>query len=236
MLDTKLRGPWERWVEPLGHRLKRSGISADMVTGFGLVMAVACAVAIGSGHLMAGFVLMIATAIPDTIDGAVAKASGSASERGAFFDSVSDRVSDALVFGGVAWYYADSAHPKYSVLAFAVFASAALPSYIRAKADALGLEAKDGFVARGERFILLGVGLVFISLMPWVLAIMGVFNLLTSLQRFANVWSQAVGPRRTKPARSSRYRDRIATSSPAAQRWRQRRDAARERSSARRGL
>src|SRR4029453_6242474 len=70
----------------------------------GLVRAMAAAAAIANGRLRAGLLLLVLTALPDVLDGAVAKASGTASPRGAFFDSVVDRVSDALLLGGVAWY------------------------------------------------------------------------------------------------------------------------------------
>ena len=67
-------------------------------------MAAAAAVAIANGALRAGLLLLVLCALPDLLDGAVAKASGTAGPRGAFFDSVSDRVTDALLLGGVAWY------------------------------------------------------------------------------------------------------------------------------------
>ena len=69
-------------------------------------MALGASLAIANGALRGGLVLLALTAIPDVLDGAVAKASGTASPRGAFFDSVADRFTDALLLGGVAWYLA----------------------------------------------------------------------------------------------------------------------------------
>ncbi len=68
---------------------------------------------------------MILAAVPDLLDGAVAKASGTASRRGAFFDSVADRVTDALLFGGVAWYLATVDGGRAAMLPLAVLGAVA---------------------------------------------------------------------------------------------------------------
>ena len=82
---------------------------------------------------------------------------GTASVRGAFFDSVADRISDAFLFGGVAWYLAAHHHGEMVLLPFAILAVTSLISYQRAKAELLGLSAKGGLMERAERFILLGL-------------------------------------------------------------------------------
>ncbi|HYF45110.1 MAG TPA: CDP-alcohol phosphatidyltransferase family protein, partial [Acidimicrobiales bacterium] len=104
MLDGRWKGDIERGLRPIGTNLKKAGITADHLTATGLVMAVAASIAIANGALRGGLVLLILAAVPDALDGAVAKASGTASARGAFFDSVADRVTDALLLGGVAWF------------------------------------------------------------------------------------------------------------------------------------
>ncbi|MGH2686297.1 MAG: CDP-alcohol phosphatidyltransferase family protein, partial [Actinomycetota bacterium] len=97
MFDGRWRTSVERGLQPVGANIRRTGITADHLTATGLVMAVAAAVAIGNGALRGGLLLLVACAVPDLLDGAVAKASGTASARGAFFDSVADRVTDALL-------------------------------------------------------------------------------------------------------------------------------------------
>src|SRR3954447_4797924 len=91
VFDGRFRATVDKGVRPVGAGLRRTGITADQLTAVGLVLAVACAVAVGSGHLLIGMFLLVAAAVPDLLDGAVAKASGMASPRGAYFDSVSDR-------------------------------------------------------------------------------------------------------------------------------------------------
>src|SRR5688572_13317501 len=118
-------------------------------------MAVAAAVAIGNGALRGGLLLLVASAVPDLLDGAVAKASNTASSRGAFFDSVADRVTDALLLGGVAWYLASQDGAHAAVLPFAVLGASSLISYERAKAESLGFDARGGLMERAERIIAL---------------------------------------------------------------------------------
>ncbi|MEE1523091.1 MAG: CDP-alcohol phosphatidyltransferase family protein, partial [Acidimicrobiales bacterium] len=88
MLDGNWRAVVDRGLTPIGRSLRRTGISADVITVIGIVMATGAAVSIGLGYLRLGFLMLVLTGIPDALDGAVAKASGTSSNRGAFFDSV----------------------------------------------------------------------------------------------------------------------------------------------------
>jgi CDP-diacylglycerol--glycerol-3-phosphate 3-phosphatidyltransferase len=134
-------------------------------------------------------------AVPDLLDGAVAKASGTASRRGAFFDSVADRVTDALLFGGVAWYLATVDGGRAAILPLAVLALSGLISYERAKAESLGFDARGGVMERAERIILLCLGLLFDSLLVPILWLMLVLTAFTAVQRFVKVWRQASAER-----------------------------------------
>jgi len=175
----------------IGARLVRLGVTADEVTIVGILLAGLTGVVIGLGHLWIGVVLLTTGGLMDTLDGVVAKAAGTASKKGAFFDSVADRVADALIFGGVAWYLASGTDPKLAVLPFAILGVSAVISYERAKAESLGYDAKGGLMERAERLILLGVALALhIILVPllWLLLALSAF---TAVQRFAKVWRQA---------------------------------------------
>jgi CDP-diacylglycerol--glycerol-3-phosphate 3-phosphatidyltransferase len=151
-------------------------------------------VAIANGWLRAGLLLLVLTAVPDVLDGAVAKASGTASPRGAFFDSVIDRVSDALLLGGVAWYLASTQPGRVAVLPLAVLGASMLVSYERAKAESLGFDARGGLMERAERLGFLALGLLFESLLVPVLWVMLVLTVFTAGQRFVKVWRQASAP------------------------------------------
>jgi CDP-diacylglycerol--glycerol-3-phosphate 3-phosphatidyltransferase len=227
MFDKRLRPSVEQKLQPVGANLKRSGITADHLTLVGVVMAVGAAVAIANGALRLGFVLLLLTAVPDVLDGAVAKASDTATPRGAFFDSVADRVSDALLLVGIAWYL-ESRHPGHiAILPMAVLGMSMLISYERAKAESLGFDARGGLMERAERLIALSVGLLFEGLLITVLWVMLVLTAFTAVQRFVRVWSQASSPRPRTAHTRWRY-PRVARDSERSRMRRERWAAARE--------
>ncbi len=186
-----MRAPIEKAVKPIGDRLRRTRLTPDHLTVAGLVVAALAAVAIGLGWFALGLLLVVLAALPDLLDGALAKASNSSSQRGAFFDSVIDRVTDALLFGGVAWYFASEESPHLTMLPMAVALMSGVISYQRAKAESLGLSAKGGLMERAERIILLCLGLLFPVVLIPVMWIMLVLVTLTAVQRFVKVWKQA---------------------------------------------
>lgn len=191
MFDGHLRAPVERAVKPIGDGLRRTGLTPDHLTVAGLLIAVGAAIAVGTGALRLGLVLVILAALPDLLDGALAKASEASSQRGAFFDSVIDRVTDALLFGGVAWYLASEESAHLAMLPVAVMAVSSIISYQRAKAESLGLSAKGGLMERAERVILLCLGLLFDALLVPILWVMLALTTFTAVQRFVKVWKQA---------------------------------------------
>ena len=220
MFDGRFRARAEKGLAPIGANLQRTGLKADHLTAFGVVMAVGAAIAIGGGALRLGLVLLVLTAVPDVLDGAVAKASGTASPRGAFFDSVCDRLTDALLLGGVAWFLA-SRHPgRIAVLPMAVLGLSMLISYERAKAESLGFDARGGLMERAERLIALGFGLLFSQLLIPLLWVMGALTAVTAVQRFVKVWRQA-SARKSVPPVSERWRGR-RTSRTTERSWRRR--------------
>jgi CDP-diacylglycerol--glycerol-3-phosphate 3-phosphatidyltransferase len=216
MFDKRCRAGVERGLRPVGSTLDKAGISADQLTVAGLVISAGAGAAIGSGWLIVGMLLLAASAIPDVLDGAVAKAAGTASPRGAFFDSVCDRVSDSLVLGGIAWYLAETQGGKAALLPMAVLGASFLVSYERARAESLGFTARGGLMERAERMIVIGIGLTFsVVLMP-VLWLMLALTMFTACQRFVMVWRQAT------PGRAD-------TTEPMLARWRSRRPEGRYR-------
>jgi CDP-diacylglycerol--glycerol-3-phosphate 3-phosphatidyltransferase len=193
MFDGRWRDAVDRSTRPVGTALHRRGITADVLTATGLVSATATAFAVATGHLHIAIVLLILTGLHDLLDGPVAKAAGTASVRGAFFDSVTDRVADALLMGGVAWYLIDRHDGHLVLLPLAVLGVTALISYERAKAESLGLSAKGGLMERAERMILLGVGFITGSFLVPVLWVMLVLISITAIARFVKVWNAASG-------------------------------------------
>ena len=200
-MDTRWRAGVERGLRPAGARLRQVGISADQITLLGLAASVACGLVVATGHLLWGAVFLALSGLTDVLDGAVAKSGGTAGPRGAFFDSVCDRVSDGVVLGGAAWYYASGRDPHLALLAFAVAGLSFLVSYERSRAESLGFNGKGGLMERAERMVVLGLGLTFgrLTAALWVLALL---TGLTVIQRFLLVWRQATpeSERSTRPS------------------------------------
>ena len=193
MFDGRWRDAVDRTTRPVGTALHRRGITADVLTATGLVSATGTAVAVATGHLHVAIVLLILTGLHDLLDGPVAKAAGTASVRGAFFDSVTDRVADALLMGGVAWYLISRHDGHLAMLPLAVLGVTALVSYERAKAESLGLSAKGGLMERAERMILLGIAFLDSAFIVPVLWLMPALISVTAVSRFVKVWNAASG-------------------------------------------
>jgi CDP-diacylglycerol--glycerol-3-phosphate 3-phosphatidyltransferase len=233
MFDGRWRSTFETGLRPVGAQIRRTGVTANHLTATGLVMAAAASVTIAHGYLRMGLVLLVLTAVPDVLDGAVAKASGTSGPRGAFFDSVVDRASDALLLGGVAWYLASTQPGRVAVLPLAVLAASMLISYERAKAESLGFDARGGLMERAERLLALAVGLLFDSVLVPILWIMLVLTLFTAGQRFVSVWRQASAPPPSRPE-GGRWRTRRVARSTR-QVWRRRGPVLSRRGDSRRG-
>jgi CDP-diacylglycerol--glycerol-3-phosphate 3-phosphatidyltransferase len=210
MFDGRFRTPIEKAIRPVGLLLRKTGMSPDHLTILGITVAVMAAFAIGNGFLRVGLALVILAALPDMLDGALAKASNTASQRGAFFDSVVDRVTDSVLFGGVAWYFASEKSPHLALLPMAIMSVSFLISYERAKAEALGLNAKGGLMERAERIIVLCIGLLFDSILVPILWIMLVLTAITAIQRFVMVWRQAEVSSTTQKKRDVRQVRRMS--------------------------
>ncbi len=214
MFDGKFRTPVDKAVKPIGNALRKTGLTPDHLTILGLLVGISAAIAIGAGYLRLGLLLVILAALPDLFDGALAKATDAASQRGAFFDSTVDRVTDAFLLGGIAWYFASTESPYMSILPFAVMAVSSIISYERAKAESLGIDAKGGLMERAERIIALCVGLLVPVLLIPILWIMLVLTSITAIQRFVKVWKQAavapVTAERIEIRRSRRQSRRVA--------------------------
>jgi CDP-diacylglycerol--glycerol-3-phosphate 3-phosphatidyltransferase len=205
MFDGKFRQSVDATTAPIGRWLVRVGFSADVLTASGLVFACATAWAIAQGMHFWAIVLLTLTGFHDLFDGPVAKASHRTSQRGSFFDSVSDRIADAVILGGVAYYLTARDHGQLVLLPFAILTTTFMISYQRSKAESLGLAAKGGLMERAERMILLGVGLLATPIFIPVLWLMLGLTAMTAGGRFWRVWQVAARP---APSTTSTHRAR----------------------------
>ena len=171
--------------------LKALRVAPDAVTITGVILSVACGYLLSQGRFSwAGAVLLLA-GLADALDGELARKSNRARPLGAFLDSSFDRISEFAVFFGIFWFFRGS--PGKAALVFgALFASLAV-SYVRARAEGIGIECKVGLFERPVRyaFLVLGVFLhryLFVAL--WVILAGSAF---TVVQRIVYVVGKARG-------------------------------------------
>jgi len=198
VLDAKAREALEGFYGWTGRTLARIGFTANSLTILGIVLTAVAAWRIERGAFLSAGLILTAGGCLDFCDGAVAKARGTASVLGAFFDSVSDRVSDALVFSTLTWHFVRTNELRPAVVALVAYAMSVMTSYIRAKAESLGFDSKVGVLERAERLIVIcsamilsfvWIGLVEAAL--WIIALLGA---VTVLQRLVHVARQARVP------------------------------------------
>jgi CDP-diacylglycerol---glycerol-3-phosphate 3-phosphatidyltransferase len=190
-LNAYARFATDRLVNPVARVLVRLGATANALTFVGLAGTIAgMVVVLAVSPRVGAAVLVVFTAI-DALDGAVARLRGTSGPLGAFYDSVTDRVGDAVLLGGAAWIVRDD--PLLFTVAMTAFGGAQVTSYIRAKAEALGWSATVGIIERSERVIILVLSLL-LGFLPVALWILAVGSLVTIAQRLVAVVRQARAP------------------------------------------
>ena len=182
-----------RFSEPVARLLARTAIPPGAITWLGFLLAVGAAAFIITGHLFAaGWVVLIAGFF-DMLDGALARHTDRATRFGAILDSTLDRLSEAVVLLGILVLYTREQLVAQSLLVGVALLGSLLVSYIRARAEAIGLKCQVGLFTRPERVIILALGLL-LSQFPYVLvaalAIIAVFSFITAGQRLLYVWQQ----------------------------------------------
>jgi phosphatidylinositol phosphate synthase len=183
-------------MSPIGRSLAAWGVSPDVITYLGVFLQVIVAGLILQGRLLAAGLLAIVAALSDAFDGAVAKARGATSKFGAFLDSTTDRLSDALIFVAIAWLYgiepdiASRDEPWVAAVALAALVFSFLVSYAKARAESLGYECNVGIAERAERLIIIIAALI-LDLVPAGIVLLAVSAAITFVQRMVHVRSQA---------------------------------------------
>lgn len=195
MLAAHLRAPVTRIVNPVARFLLRIGVTPDGMTIVGAVGVCASALFFyPRGDLFIGTLAITAFIFSDLLDGTMARLSNRTSIWGAFVDSTLDRVADAAIFGALTIYFID-ADSTLALLSLISLVGGALVPYIKARAEALGLECTGGLAERTERLIVILVATGFAGLgVPYIAALglwlLVVATLVTLVQRMWQVRSQ----------------------------------------------
>ncbi|GAB3695597.1 CDP-alcohol phosphatidyltransferase family protein [Nocardiopsis oceani] len=196
-----LRPMISRVTAPLGRSLAKIGLTPNVVTIIGATGVVVSALYFyPRGQLYAGSVVITVFALFDMLDGAVARAKDGASAFGAFLDSSLDRVADAAILAGLMWWFVgEGDDPMLAGLTLFCLISGFMVSYIKARAEGLGVNCDVGVAERTERLviILLAVGLSELGV-PYVLAgglwLLAALSLITILQRLVETRARLNDP------------------------------------------
>lgn len=168
--------------------LHRWGVTPNMVTYTGFILTVGIAILLARGELFLSGFLLIAVSLLDLVDGSLARATQQSSTFGAFLDSTLDRYSESVIFLALVFYYSSIGGSQWAlVLVFLTVVGSLMVSYTRARAEALNIECKEGWLQRPERIALLIIGLISGWVIP-VLAIMAVLTNFTAVQRIYQVY------------------------------------------------
>lgn len=190
-LEHFLRVKSKGFLDRIASAVNRTGILPNTITLLGFLGTLAGAILIGRGEIMWGGILVLLMGPLDALDGAMARQRGDLTEYGAFFDSVTDRYSELVIYAGLIYYFSQQGSSLYVCLTFAAAAGSVLVSYTKARAEALGFSAKVGILTRIERYLVMAPCLVFNipHIAVWIIAVLA--NV-TAVQRIVKVRQQAV--------------------------------------------
>ena len=180
-----------RFTDPIVTPLASAGVTPNMISVAGFAGNIAAACLAASGQFVAAGVLMLVFSGLDLLDGALARKTGTVTKFGAVFDSVLDRLSEAAVLGGLLYHYSQTGGQTEVVLCYAAIVGSIMVSYVRARAEGIGLELREGLFTRAERVILLAVALIIgHGVVLWALWILAVLSIFTAAQRVFTVWQR----------------------------------------------
>jgi CDP-diacylglycerol--glycerol-3-phosphate 3-phosphatidyltransferase len=189
-LSDALRIRFKDFLDSIGGFLNGLGITPNTLTISGLVGNLIGAYFVAVGSFLVGGLILLSMGAIDALDGTMARLRGEPSDFGAFVDSVTDRYSELVIYAGLLFYAVQDLNLTLAMLVFAATAGSILVSYIRARAQSLGYEAKGGMLTRFERFIILVPSLIFGY--PWIgVALIAILANITALQRIISVRRQA---------------------------------------------
>ena len=185
-LTDQLRKRFKHILDPIGAYLNRLGLMPNTMTIIGLVGNTIGAYFLWQGQMLVGGLIILAMGPVDALDGTMARLRGEPSDFGAFVDSVTDRYSELVIFLGLLLYYNQQGDWVNTLGVYLAAAGSVLVSYIRARAQSLGYEAKVGILTRAERYAVLAPTLIFN--IPWVgVWIIAVLANITAMQRIMHV-------------------------------------------------
>jgi CDP-diacylglycerol---glycerol-3-phosphate 3-phosphatidyltransferase len=182
-----------RLTNPLVQALAHTSITPDMLTWVGFCLTVVAGILIGTGHLFIGGWMVLVAGAFDLLDGALARYKAKTTVFGSALDSTLDRLSEAVLLLAIMTWYVQNDFGWMVIVCGGTLVGSFMVSYVRARAEGLGLELKEGIFTRVERVIVLSLGLLFgkwsIILISALLIIL-VLSFITAGQRLFLVWQK----------------------------------------------
>ena len=186
----EIKNRLRRFLDPVVNLLAALGVTPTMVTMFGIVLSAVGALFAARGSLFVSGIILLVSGLCDTLDGSLARLQGTVSKFGAFIDSTGDRIMELFYFGALIFYFLGQG-TFGAIMIFVVLVALSgslLTSYVRARAEGLGLECLVGWLERPERVTALVIGLLLGRVMLVIsilfIAVMSVF---TVFQRIIHV-------------------------------------------------
>jgi CDP-diacylglycerol--glycerol-3-phosphate 3-phosphatidyltransferase len=198
MLTERARAFSRPVVEPIALAAGRLGLSPNRITILGMLSHSIVGAFFATGNILAGALALALASALDGLDGSLARATNRVTNGGAFLDSVLDRVSEVLVFGGLLYLMASKADPVGALLVMAALSGSLMVSYTRARSEGIGFGTKAGMFGRFERMAVLVVGLALGLVVP-TLAVIAVGAWLTAGVRIMDVMRRCDEPEVAQP-------------------------------------
>jgi CDP-diacylglycerol---glycerol-3-phosphate 3-phosphatidyltransferase len=173
-------------LDPIGAFFNRLGLTPNTMTILGLIGNSLGAYFLTQGNMTIGGLFILAMGPVDALDGTMARLRGEPSNFGAFVDSITDRYSELIIFGGLLYYYLVQADWLACILIYLAASGSVLVSYVRARGQSLGFDTKIGILTRLERYLVLAPALI-INLPMVAIWIIAIFANFTALQRILDV-------------------------------------------------
>ncbi len=166
-------------IDPAVRLMVRCGVTPNMMTTVGLLgnifaasLFIYSALYIPSddySFVGYGGLTILLFSIFDMVDGYMARTANMCSTFGAFYDSVLDRYCELFTLSGIAFWFVQHGYALGAVITFLSLIGSIMVSYVRARAEGLGLECKVGLMQRPERVVLTSLGAMLCGLLaPYV--------------------------------------------------------------------
>ncbi len=194
-----MRNRFRGILDPLGAALNRIGLMPNSMTLIGLAGNLIGAIFLAQGQMVVGGIIILLMGPVDALDGTMARLRGMSTKFGGFVDSVTDRYSELIIFGGLIYYFTINGETWQVILVYAAAVGSFLVSYIRSRGQSLGWDTKVGVLTRMERYLVLSPALILVYFFGEIsvligIAIIAVFANITAFQRIIDIRRQATNP------------------------------------------